>query len=156
MKTVYVERLRQVEDTWQWVPEPETFDLEDDFGIDEGNLERELCRMGKILVRYGTIAGELQANLKRKEEHAKFIQARVSGALRSEYEKLGTRATEGKLAEEVTSHDQYQQSLSALHLLRAESISADHWFRSAMKKAEMLNALAFRQNAELRRAYGSA
>jgi len=40
MKTIYVERLRQVEDVWQWVPEPEQFDLEEDFKIDENNLSR--------------------------------------------------------------------------------------------------------------------
>lgn len=155
-KTIYVERLRQVENVWQWVPEPEQFDLEADFGIDEENLEREICRMGQILVRYGTIAGELQANLTRKEEYAKLIKAKVGGALRSQYETVGTRITEGKLADEVTAHVQYQEALTALHLLRAEAIQADHWYRSAIKKADMLNALAFRQNAELRRAYGSA
>lgn len=155
MKTIYIERLKydSEKDLWTWVPEAENFDLAADFGIDEGNLEREICRMAQILVRYGGIAAELGANLRRKEEYVKLIQARVSGALRSQYETQGTKATEGKLAEEVTQSSEYQNALASLHLLRAETVEAEHWFRSAVKKADMLNALAFRQNAELKRAY---
>lgn len=155
MKTIYVERLfhNAEKDVWEWRAEEENFDTEADFHIDEANLEKELCRMSMILVRYGTIAGELQANLKRKEEHAKFVQARISGYLRSKYEAAGQRATEGKIMEEVIVHSDYQAALAQLHLLRAESMMTDHWYRSAIKKADILNALAFRQNAELRRAY---
>ena len=156
IKTIYVERLKfdSEKDIWQWVPEVEQFDLESDFGIDEENLERELCRMAQILVRYGGIAAELEANLKRKEEYSKLVQARVSGALRSQYESQGTKVTEGRLTEEVTQSSDYQNALASLHLLRSEAIEAEHQYRSAMKKADMLNALAFRQNAELKRAYG--
>jgi len=155
MKTIYIERLMHNPESaaWEWTPEAEQFDLESDFRVEESNLEFEMCRMAQILVRYGTVAAELEANLKRKEEHAKLINARVSGALRSQYEAAGTKITEGKLSEEVIQHSDYQLALSALHLLRAEAIGADHWYRSAMKKADMLNALAFRQNAELKRAY---
>lgn len=153
MKTIYVERLRQVEDVWQWVPEPEQFDLEEDFKIDENNLEREMCRMGQLLVRYGTLAGELQANLTRKEEHVKLIKAKVGGVLRAQYEAQGTKITEGKLADEVIANDQYQEALRSVHVLRSETIQSEHWYRSAIKKSDMLNALAFRQNAELKRAY---
>lgn len=156
MKTIYIERLRHnvTNGAWEWIQEQENFDLENDFGINEEALEREMCRMAQILVRYGGITGELDANLQRKTEYVKLVQARVSGALRSQYEQAGTKTTEGKLSEEVIQHKDYQEALTALHLLRAESIEADHWFRAAMKKADMLNALAFRQNAELRRAYG--
>jgi hypothetical protein len=158
MKTIYIERLMHDPEAaaWTWTPEREQFDLESDFRVDEENLEFEMCRMAQILVRYGGVAAELEANLKRKEEYAKLVQARYGGALRSQYEAGGIKVTEGRLNDEVTQSPEYQGALAALHLLRSEAVEANHWYRSAMKKADMLNALAFRQNAELKRAYGNS
>lgn len=154
METIWVETLVHEKGEWQWMPKPEQFDTEADFAIDEGNLNLEICRMGQLLVRYGDLAAKMTANLKRKEEHVKYTQARVAGATRSAAEAAGTKMTEGKLAEKVTTDPQYQQALSELHILRADALKADHWWRSIVKKAELLNAMAFRQNAEIRRMPG--
>ena len=154
METIWVEKFVQEGDEWKWVMKPEQFNTEEDFSIDEGNLNLEICRMGQLMVRYGDLAAHMSSNLKRKEEEVKFVQAKVSGAIRSTAEAAGTKQTEGKLNEQVVTNDQYQNALAQLHVLRASATKADHWWRSIVKKADLLNAMAFRQNAEIKRMPG--
>jgi len=135
----------------QWFFEVEVLDTENDFLIKEDSLNQEICCMGQKLVRYGTLAAEQSANLKRKEENVKHIHARLAGAYRSQAELEGTRMTEGKLQEQVIVDTQYQQALGELHLQRAESLKADHYWRSITQVSSLLNALAFRQSAEIKR-----
>lgn len=154
METMWVEKLVHKNGEWQWESQQENFDTQSDFSIDEGNLNMDICRIGQQLVRYGSLAAEQQANLKRKEEHVKLVRAQVAGAIRSQSEATGSKMTENKLEEQVTVHPSYQQALGALHILRADAIKAEHYWRSIVKKADMLNALAFRQTAELKRMPG--
>lgn len=152
MSTIIVERLEQDEaGTWAWVPTPVELDVEGDFSIDELELGPEICRMGKLLVKYGGLAAELGAELKRKEEELKLVRAQCAGAIRSQAESAGTKMTEGKLEEQVIQRAEYQTALAQLHILRASAVQVDHYWRSASKKADLLNALAFRQNAEIRK-----
>lgn len=155
MSEMWIERLVQ-NDTGQWVwqPQREVFDTEHDFSVNEENLAYELCRMAQLLVRYGTIAAEQEANLARKDEYAKLVYAQVSGAYRSQLEAKGERPTADRLKELATVDPLYQAALSALHILRADSVKADHWYRSAVKKADLLQALMYRQNAEIKRMPG--
>ncbi len=154
MEVMWVERLVKNDEEWAWTPQEEKFDLQTDFSMDEGNLASDICRMGHLLVRYGSLAADQAANLKRKEETVKLVRAQVAGAIRSSAEAYGKKMTENKLEEEVVVHTNYQQALGALHVLRADAVKAEHWWRSIVKKADLLNALAFRQNAEIRRMPG--
>jgi len=123
MSTVIVERLEQDETTeagWVWVPTAVELNVVGDFSIEEMELSREICRMGLLLVKYGGLAAELGAELKRKEEELKLVRAQCAGAIRS-------------------------------HILRASAVQVDHYWRSASTKADLLNALAFRQNAEIKK-----
>ena len=94
------------------------------------------------------------ANLKRKEEYVKHVEARVAAVIRSTAEASGTKMTEGKLAEKVILDSIYQQALSELQIIRADALRAEHWWRSIVKKIDLVNALAYRQNAEIRRMPG--
>lgn len=152
--TMYVEKLTQVKGEWVWKAQAEKFDLEKDFSMDEGNLNVEICRMGQLLVRYGSLAAEQGANLSRVEEQVKLTKASVSAALRSQAESSGTKLTVGELSDQVTLHPTYQQALSELHILRADALKAEHWWRSMVKKTDLLNAMAYRQSAELKRMPG--
>jgi len=154
IETMYIERLRQQEDNaWAWVPEIERFDLEADFSINEDDLSAEICRMGLLLVRYGTIAGEVSANLARKEEAASLVKSQLGGAFRSQAEVEGKKLSVEVVKDKVVSDPLYQQALRDLHILRGDAVKVDHWYRSCVKKADLLNALAFRQNSEIKRAY---
>lgn len=148
---VHVEKLGQVNGIWTWIPTSVEFDTEGDFTIDELNLNTEICRMGVLLLKYGDLAAELQAELKRKDEGVKYLAARLSAAHRSQAEKDGKKKTVAELDNDVTIDESYQAALAQLHILRAAAVRSDHWWRSANTKSEMLKALAFRQSAEIRR-----
>jgi hypothetical protein len=154
METMNVERIANEDGVVVWKAFVETFDLETDFAMNEDNLSKNICQMGHLLARYGTISAEQDANLKRKEEAVKFVKANVAGALRSQAEANGTKMTENKLDEAVTVNPLYQQVLAELHVLRANALKADHWWRAILKKSELLNAMTFRQSAELKRMPG--
>ena len=154
METMYVDKLTRVEGEWVWLPQAETFDLGKDFAMDDGNLNMEICRMGQLLVRYGTLAAEQGANLSRVEEQVKLTKASVSAARRSQAEVVGNKITIPELADQVTLHPTYQEALSELHILRADTLKAEHWWRSMIKKSDLLNAMAYRQTAELKRMPG--
>ena len=154
METITVEYLTQVGQQWEWAPKIEQVDTEYDFSIDEDNLNKEICRMGHLLVKYGDLAARMNTNLKRKEENVKYVQAKVAGVIRSVAESTGAKMTEGKLNEEVIVDASYQQALAELHTMRADALRAEHWWRSIVKKADLLNAMAFRQNAEIKRMPG--
>jgi hypothetical protein len=150
-ETVYVEKLLQVDGTWCWQPTAIELDTEGDFTIDDLNLDRELCRMGIVLLKYADLAAELGAEVKRKDESVKYLAASLSAAIRSQAEKDGVKKSVNEIEGDVTRDDSYQALLRTLHVLRASAVRADHWWRSANTKAEMLKALAFRQSAEIRR-----
>jgi len=151
MEVMYIERLRYVESEWKWVIEAEQFDIDGDFAINDNQVEREICRMGQLMARYGTIAAELEANLKRKEEKIKYVAASLAAAIRSTAETKGTKMTEGKLQEELIQRQEYQDALNGLHGLRADAAKSDHWWRAILKKADLVNSLSYRQGAEYKR-----
>lgn len=154
MQTLFIERLVQEEDNWVWKPFPEQLDIENDFQLDESNLNYELCRLGQLLARYGQLAAEQSTNLQRKEAYVKLVKAKVAGALRSEAEQKGKKMTENALEEKVIISDLYQQALQELHILRADAIKVENWYRSLIKKADLITALVYKQNAELRKMPG--
>lgn len=154
METIWVDKLVYEDSEWKWKSFAEQVDTKVDFSIDEDNLNVEICRTGQLLVRYGDLAANMSTNLKRKEENVKYVQARVAGALRSSAEATGSKLTEPQLAAKVVEDDQYQQALSELHAVRANALRADHWWRSIVKKTDLINALAYRQNAEIKRMPG--
>jgi hypothetical protein len=148
---MFVDKLVQTDEgEWIWHPTSVEYDTESDFNIDDLNIDSEICQMGRILLKYGDLAAEQEANLKRKEEYAKLVQAKVAISLRTHAETTGEKMTEGKLSELVTASDAYQEALAQLHILRADAAKADSWWRTAQKKAELLKALAFRQAPERR------
>jgi hypothetical protein len=150
-ETVYVEKLVQNDGVWVWQPTAIEMDIEGDFSVDDLNLDKELCRMGIVLLKYADLAAELGAELKRKDESVKYLAASLSAAYRSQAEKDGKKKSVNEIEGDVTKDESYQTLLRTLHVLRASAVRADHWWRTANTKAEMLKALAFRQSAEIRR-----
>lgn len=153
MTTIWVEKIKQTDNDWEWVPEAIELNPESDFSIDESELNRELCRMGQILLRYGDVAAELRTELERKEEALKHLFSNLSEATRASAEKTGTKLTVDRVKDLVVTNTLYQDALKNVHILRANTQKADHWWRTANSKTKLLEALAFKQNAELRRAY---
>lgn len=137
-----------------WAAQVETFDLESDFSITEETVSIEGCRISQLLCRYGTVAAEQGANVKRKEENVKKVQAEVEILLRNKAAQAGEKKTEALIKAEVTVDIKYQDALRELHMLRADAAKVDHWFRALMKKADQLRSMDYRQSAEISRMPG--
>lgn len=149
---IWIERLRRDgERGWVWTPEIEEFDTDADFKINDANIDGELCKIGQLMARYGSLAAELNANLARKEEEVKYVSARLAAAIRSQAEAGGTKVTVDSIKDNVTVSPEYQTALSSLHLLRADAERAEHWWRSISAKAQALNSLTYWRGAEMRR-----
>lgn len=157
METIYVERLRLMPTTtdegseWRWVTEVEQVDPQGDFRIDDSNIDFELCRMGQLLARYGSLAAELNTNLARKEEELKYVAARIAAAHRAQSLASGSKTTVDSIKDEVVLSPEYQTTLAPLHILRADAEKVKHWWRSAQAKADALNSLTYWRGAEMRR-----
>lgn len=151
MTEMWVERVITTDGVAKWTPQHETFDLDSDFSVNDTQLSLETAKMGRAMVRYGTIAAEQKANLERKTEEVKYVKARVGAALRSQAEASSTKMTEASLSEQVTLDASYQAALNELHVLRANALKAESWFRSILKNADLLAAASFRHGAELKR-----
>lgn len=154
MTTVTVERL-SIDKNNQYVWKPCTIELDtdSDFDINEDLIDKELSRQGQLMVQYGDLMAEMQAMLQRKEEEVKYFYSVTAAKFRSDAEKSGERLTEDKLKERVIKSDEYQNALFQVHKCRADALKANNWWRSIVKKADMLNSLAYRQGQEIKKAY---
>jgi len=151
MTTLFVERMKEVEGEWVLFPEPEDLDTENDFSIDPDNLDTELCRMARLMIRYGEIQAELKTQLSRKEENVKLTFAVISQNIRAHADTSGQKITESTVKEKAQVHEQYQLSLADLHNTQKYSIMADNFWRTIQKKADLLQALTYRQSSEIKR-----
>lgn len=153
--SMYVERVMPDENgKYVWQPQVESFDLESDFSIEEETVSIEGCCIPQLLCRYGTLAAEQGANVKRKEENVKKVQAEVEIDIRGKAAATGEKKTEALVKAEVIVDIRYQNALLELHILRADAAKVDHWFRALMKKADQLRSMDYRQSAELNRMPG--
>lgn len=150
MATVVVEVLSS---DGKWVPEERIYHPEIDLDYNEDTLIPKMCEMGKIMVKYGDLFGQMKAQLGRKEEEVKETYARVSGLIRSESEGSATRMTEGAIKDKTTTDSRYQKALHSLHVTRAHAIQAEAWWRASHKVADLLNSLGYRTGVEYKKMY---
>lgn len=136
----------------EWVPVSEEYDTEDDFRIDPENIDAEICRLPRLLIQYGELYAVLRAQMDRKEEYAKLVYATVAAKKRQEAAETGEKITEGSLKEFVTVSDLYQHALADQFFTKKNALLAENWWRSIQKKADLIQALTYRQNSEIKRA----
>jgi hypothetical protein len=128
----------------------EQFEVEKDFAIDETRLEYEICRLGQLLLQYGDAFGYLKCDLMRQEDQAKRTYAAIAATIRSQAEQEGKKITEGRLVENVTNDPRYQSALDEVHEARAKALRTENWWRAMQKKADLVQALCYRQNREIK------
>ena len=150
MEEMWVERVITTDGVARWTPQQELFDLDKDFSVNDDQLSFETAKLAKAMVRYGTIAAEQKANLERKLEEVKYKKARIGAALRSQAEASGPKLTEAALAEKVVLDVEVQKVLNEMHVLRADAIKAEHWWRSILKNADLLTAASHTRRAQMK------
>lgn len=133
----------------QWTRVAEKVSVETDFQIDPDLLDREICSLPNKLIHYGFLYAQLKSEVDRKGERVKFIYSHLALGIRST-----EKATENTVKEKVTVDTQYQTALAEYnHSLRNAALT-ESWYRSMNKKADLLQALTYRESSEIkRRAY---
>ena len=151
MENVTVERLRQVDGNWAWVPELVQLNTAEDFKIDENEIGEAIERTSVQLCQYGGLAADLKAQLSRKEKEIEFHYNTISAAHRLDSEEAGEKLTEGKLKEKVVKDERYQQVLSDSHITRADALKVENFWKAMVEKAKLLNSLCYFRGQELHR-----
>jgi hypothetical protein len=140
-RTVYIERDGQFLEV-KLNPEA--------FSIDESELDRELCNMGRIIFEHGTLEAEARLRVGRLDAEKDRLAAVLDSQIRSEFARLGDKATEAKVGHAITINEEYQTVVQAL--LQAEKDAATlRWSMTALThKSECLRALAYRENQSMK------
>jgi hypothetical protein len=144
--------LIEIVENGEWVPRARNFDTENDFRLDENNVDGELCKMGQQLLWYGDAYAELKAEAARKKE----VTERVSAALDARHRAAMDKPTEGKIRSAVLNDENYMNARNAELASTANLIRVETWYKSLNKKIDCLQALAYKQRIELKHTgYGS-
>ena len=121
--------------------------LDEDFSIDETNIDGELCMAAKRMVYYGNLASELGAQASRDKDRADQCYARLDLEVRNEG--TGEKLTEGKINAIIRSKPEYitikdKHTASVMYQSKAEN-----FFRSQQRRVDCITALAYKQRAEI-------
>lgn len=146
MKAVPIERW----DGQKWIEMDHHFNVERDFLIMEEDLDGELCRMGQLMVEYGTAWAELKAQAARHKEEQKAAYAREAAMLRTSGEKM----TEARVEEMITAHSSYRVYVQRTNRSTFFSDMLEVWYKSLAEKSRCLNALAFKHGREIQAMQG--
>ena len=129
-----------------WTRVAEEVNVETDFQINPENLDGEVCSLPQKLITYGRIYSQLKSEVARKEERVKFVYSHIALGIRNT-EKI----TENAVKEKVTCDSTYQQALSEQNHSMRLAILTESWYRSLMKKADLIQSLIYRETQELKR-----
>jgi len=147
MKTIPVEE-------WNgsaWVEVGRTFDTAKDFLIDETNLDGELCRMGQLMVEYGSTWADLKAQVARHDEEQEAFYAHKALGVRSSKEKI----TADAVKETLKSDQEYRSFLLRTQRSEKFMLQVEVWYKSLLGKKDCLIALAYKHRQEIKAMGGS-
>lgn len=137
--------LIEVIEDGAWVPRARAFNTEEDFLLDETNVDGELCRVGQYLLHYGDAFAELKAEVARKKE----VVERHAAVLDAKFRTTMDKPTEGKIKSAIINDPTYQEAKNQELASTANLIRVDTWYRSLNKKVDCLQALAYKQRREI-------
>lgn len=143
---VRLETLQNSDGAWVWVPEQKAFDVDAAFTLDENNIDAEICRMGQLLLEYGTIQADLITQSARKKTDIDYVGSLIAQRLRASGEKL----TEGAIKERVSIEDEYRIAIMDYQAADGDAIKFTNYFKSLQKKADLIIALTYKLKAETR------
>jgi len=116
-----------------------------DFMIDEGDLEGELCRAGALLCYYGDLAAELDAKASNAKNGLEEVEAVVSITLRA-----SGKYTQGMVDNALAINPDVKIKRDALVEAQKEALKASNLFRAMNQRVECLKALSYRTNKQER------
>lgn len=147
---VWVDRLKYNGDSYVWEPEHVTPDIGHDLTINEADVMPDLARQPGIVSFYAELAGDLNAEVKRKEGHLERIKLQMQAIKRIEFDAANTRATQALLDEGIVEREEYQRGVEAVAMARFYYVRAQSWYKGIESKKDLMVAMAYRQNAEMK------
>lgn len=149
---VYVDKLSYDEEAKQysWVSEQVTPEIEKDVAVNEYAVVSEMARQPGLVAFYGELAGELRAEVQRKEQEVERVKLHLQSLRRTEMDAENKRATKDALEEYVIQRVEYQTAVAAVGMSRLYSNRAQSWYRAIEQKKDLLVAMTYRQNAEMK------
>ena len=96
------------------------------FSVDESELERELCQMGRFIFAYGTLDAEVKMRVGRLEAEKERLGAVLDATMRARFEKAGEKATEARIKNAVVTDptDRKSTRLNSSHIQKSRMPSS--------------------------------
>jgi hypothetical protein len=131
-----------------WVPYKYTYNPESDFIIDPENLDGEMCKVGQLMIQYGEAKALLEAQMERHKKQMEFVYSKLFLDYK---DKPNTKTTDASIKANVTIDPEYQRvSDNYIESCRCYN-TAESWYKTAHKKADLLQSLAYKWGAEVKR-----
>jgi hypothetical protein len=140
-----VSLLIEVVEDGAWVPRARTFNTDEDFKLDENNIDGEACAVGQLLLHYGDAMSELKAEVARKKE----VVDRIHAVLFAQAKATDVKATVDAIKASIVSDPQYQGARNDLLSSEANFIRVETWYRSLNKKIDCLVMIGYKQRKEI-------
>jgi len=153
MDELIIEHLIVDKDTGEsvWTPYRYPFSPETDFAIDPENLDGEICSVGMLMHKYGDAHSRLQAQAERHKRDVETVYAELLLRYREAILGAGEKATVDVLKSNIITDDQYKETVATyINTLRNYNL-ADAWWKNVMKKADLLQSLAYKLGSEIKR-----
>lgn len=115
------------------------------FSIDPGELDRELCQMGKLLIYYGEIETALRMEVERKEAALEKFEADFDSHVRFEHKAKNEKVTEKVVEAAVVSSEARQRLLESLRFSRSNHGMARWAMKALEAKKDCLIAMSYRE-----------
>lgn len=153
MAEIIIEQLVKNEETGEsvWTPYVFTVSAETDFLIDPEDLDAEICGVGPLLNQYGDMHSRLQAQSERYKRKLEEVYSQLYLDQRSSLMEAGDKAPDAVVKAKVYVMQEYKDAVSKYVDTQRNAIRADGWWKSIMKKADLVQALAYKINSEIKR-----
>jgi hypothetical protein len=122
---------------------------EEDFFINEDNVDGELCKAGRILSFYGTLAADLKAQSAAAKAALESFDASLAQEIRQEFLTKKEKSTEGMIKERVVSNKERKEIINKYIGAERDFQKAENLFRSQQKKVDCVISLSYKQRTEI-------
>ena len=132
---------------YRWQLSPRELHVEEDFQIDDQDLDRELCRMGQLIASYGEVQAAVRASLARREETAEQAYARAF----LNHSQVTPKPTVDACKALATTDPKVAAANQEKIQWEEQALKIDNLFKGLLRKCDCLTALTYKQKAEYQR-----
>lgn len=128
--------------------EPIDIDTEDHFNIQDDNLDYELCRQGRLLAYYGTLAAQFEAQARNKKAELDRTESHLDLDIRAASKLNGEKLTENQIRAKIRIHGDYMEVHKNYIESQKDADTVNNLWKSIYLKTGLLRSMKNRQDAE--------